>query len=64
MGKQGFKRDSSDSFYRRFLYEQVVPKDHFLVKPNEMIPWPRFTWKLLQYYKGKGVFSSLADTNA
>jgi len=43
MGKQGFKRDSSDSFYRRSLYEQVVPKDHFLVKPNEMIPWPRFT---------------------
>jgi len=53
MGKERFKRDSSDSFYGRFLYEQVVPKDHFLVKLNELIPWQRFTYKLIKYYKGK-----------
>jgi len=53
MGKERFKRDSSDSFYGRFLYEQVVPKDHFLVKLNELIPWQRFTYKLVKYYKGK-----------
>jgi len=34
-------------------YEQVVPKDHFLVKLNEIIPWQRFTYKLVKYYKGK-----------
>ena len=49
MGKERFKRDSSDSFYGRFLYEQVVPKDHFLVKLNELIPWQRFTYKLIKY---------------
>lgn len=53
MSKERFKRDSSDSFYGRFLYEQVVPKDHFLVKLNEIIPWQRFTYKLVKYYKGK-----------
>ncbi|MFQ5886356.1 MAG: hypothetical protein ACE5II_03870, partial [Anaerolineae bacterium] len=36
-----------------FLYEQVVPKDHFLVKLKEIIPWQRFTYKLVKYYKGK-----------
>jgi len=49
MGKERFKRDFGDSFYGRFLYEQVVPKDHFLVKLNELIPWQRFTYKLIKY---------------
>jgi len=31
----------------------VVPKDHFLVRLNEIIPWQRFTYKLVKYYKGK-----------
>jgi len=53
MGKERFKRDCSDSFYGDFLYEQVVPKDHFLVRLNEIIPWQRFTYKLVKYYKGK-----------
>jgi len=53
MKQERFKRDSSDSFYGNFLYEQVVPKDHFLVKLNELIPWQRFTYKLVKYYKGK-----------
>lgn len=30
-----------------------MPKDHFLVKLNELIPWQRFTDKLVKYYKGK-----------
>ena len=30
-----------------------MPKDHFLVKLNELIPWQRFTYKLIKYYKGK-----------
>jgi len=44
---------SVDSFYGHFLYEQVVPKGLFLVKLNELIPWQRFTYKLVKYYKGK-----------
>jgi len=30
-----------------------VPKDHFLVKLNEVVPWQRFTYKLVKYYRGK-----------
>lgn len=62
MSQERFKENTSDSFpglsrartgYGRFLYEQVVPKDHFLVKLNELIPWQRFTYKLVEYCKGK-----------
>lgn len=35
------------------MYEQVVPKDHFLVKLNEVVPWQRFTYKLVKYYRGR-----------
>ena len=53
MGRQRFKPNRSDSFFGEFVYEQVVPKDHFLVKLKEMVPWQRFTDKLVKYYKGK-----------
>ena len=52
MSKERFRGDSSDSFYGRFLYGQV-PKDHFLVRLKEFIPWQRFTYKLVKYYKEK-----------
>jgi IS5 family transposase len=51
MGKERFKKHSNDSFFGRYLYEQVVPKEHFLVKLNEIIPWERFTYKLIKYYR-------------
>jgi len=32
MAKIGCKETTLDSFYSNFLYEQVIPKGHFLVK--------------------------------
>jgi IS5 family transposase len=54
MAKLRCKETTMDSFYGNFLYEEKVPKDHFLRKLNEVIDWGRFTKRLLQYYKGKG----------
>ena len=53
MGKERFKEGKRDSFFGDFVYEQVVPKDHFLVKLNDVIPWQRFTYKLVKYYRGR-----------
>lgn len=53
MGKERFKADSSDSFFGEFLYEQVIPKDHFLVQLRQGVPWQRFTYKLVKYYRGR-----------
>jgi len=53
MGRQEFKDGKMDSFFGSFVYEQVVPKDHFLVNlnENEVVPWQRFTYKLVKYYR-------------
>lgn len=48
-----FKKHTNDSFYGDFLYDTIVPKDHFLRKAKETIDWDRFTRKLLKNYKGK-----------
>src|SRR4030066_2091031 len=47
-----FKKHTTDSFFGHFLYEQIIPKDHFLVKAKRIIDWDRFTKKCLRYYKG------------
>jgi len=54
MAKVRCKETTVDSFFGNFLYDQKVPKGHFLRKLNEVIDWDRFTKKLLGYYKGKG----------
>lgn len=51
-----FKKDTQHSFFGDFLYAQILPKDHFLVKAKDTIPWERFTVKLLRYYKGGGEY--------
>ena len=38
--------------FGEFVYEQVLPKDHFLVQLRAIVPWERFTDKLVKCYKG------------
>jgi IS5 family transposase len=45
----------SNSFYGEYLYDQIVPPDHFLRKLRQEIEWTRFTRKLIKLYKGEGV---------
>ena len=54
MAKIRCKKTAIDSFFGNFIYERIIPRDHFLVKLEEMVDWPRYTHKLLKYYKGKG----------
>jgi IS5 family transposase len=53
MGGQRFKKQGTDSFFGRLVYDRIVPEDHFFRRLNEMIPWERFTKKLVKYYRGK-----------
>lgn len=55
MEKQRFVKTGNDSFYGHYLYDQVVPPDHFLRKLSQTIEWSRFTSKLIKLYKGEGV---------
>ena len=55
MEKRRYVENGEDSFYGQYLYDQVVPADHFLRKLNEIIEWKRYTRKLIRLYKGEGV---------
>jgi len=55
MEKQRYVETGNDSFYGNYLYDQVVPQDHFLRKLSQNIEWSRFTRKLIKLYKGEGV---------
>jgi hypothetical protein len=52
MGQERFKRLGEDSFFGRMVYDRVIPRDHFLMRLNGTIPWQRFTYKLVKYYRG------------
>ena len=43
------------SFFGDYVYDQIIPADHFLRKLNEAIDWKRYTRKLIRLYKGEGV---------
>ena len=50
-----FKTNTTDSFFGDFLYEQLIPKDHFLKVAKDSINWSKFTDRLLVWYQGSGM---------
>ena len=52
MARRRFKNVGSGSFFGQFLYERIVPRDHFLVKLNQLIDWDPFVELLVPAYKG------------
>jgi IS5 family transposase len=56
MEKERFVETGRSSFFGDYLYDQIVPKDHFLRKLKQQIPWERFTRRLIKLYKGGGIY--------
>lgn len=54
MAKARCKETTMDSFLGNFLYQKIIPRDHFLVKLKELIGWQSYTERFLKCYKGKG----------
>lgn len=50
------KQDGNNSFFGQYIYDQIIPRDHFYRKLNEIIDWQRFTKKLIKCYRGQGTF--------
>jgi hypothetical protein len=55
MEHQRYVETGRNSFYGEYLYDQIVPQDHFLRKLRQIIEWNRFTRKLIKLYKGEGI---------
>jgi len=56
MEQERYIETGKSSFYRDFLYDQIMPQDNFLRKLRQTIPWERFTRKLIKLYKGGGMY--------
>lgn len=56
MEQERYQETGSASFFGEYLYDQVVPKDHFLRKLCEVVNWEYFTKRLIKLYKGQGVY--------
>jgi IS5 family transposase len=50
-----FSDTGSQSFFGDYVYDQIVPANHFLRQLRLIIDWKRFTRRLINLYKGEGV---------
>ena len=48
-----FRQTMKGSFFGDFVYDQVVPRDHFLMQLDRIMDWTTFTTMLVKYYKGE-----------
>ena len=56
MAQERFRQTGQESFFGRLVYDRIVPKDHFLMQLDRIIPWQRFAKKLVRYYQGKALY--------
>lgn len=54
MKQPRFVKHTDNSFFGHFLYDQVVPKRHFLRQAKDVINWQPFTERCLGWYRGSG----------
>ncbi len=52
MPRQRFRETGIGSFWGDFVYDQVVPEDHFFRQLNQLVDWEELSSKLARYYKG------------
>jgi hypothetical protein len=52
MGQPHFKELGMKSFFGDLVYQRIVPRDHFLVKLNQLFNWDAFVPLLLPAYEG------------
>jgi hypothetical protein len=52
MTRQRLKRLGMGGFFGGFVYERVVPRDHFLVELREVIDWDALLPMLVATYEG------------
>jgi len=61
MAQERFIETGKGTFYGEYVYDQVVPKEHFFRKLNEMLNWRKYTQKMMRWYKGGGEYGRNQD---
>ena len=55
MEHQWYVETNSNSFFGDYLYDRIVPQEHFLRKLREVVDWLNFTEQLIKLFKRQGV---------
>lgn len=53
MGGERFQEQDTDSFFGNFVYDRVIPQDHFLRQLEGLVTWEKLTKRLVRLYRGK-----------
>ena len=56
MAKKRYVDTRDQSFFGNYIYDQVVPENHFLRQLNQLIDWERFTERIIELYRGGGEY--------
>lgn len=56
MAKKRYVNTRDQSFFGNYIYDQVVPQNHFLRLLNRLIDWDRFTERIIELYRGGGEY--------
>jgi len=56
MTRKRYKDTRDQSFFGNYIYDQIVPSDHFLRLLNQNVEWDRFTQRLIELYRGGGEY--------
>lgn len=52
MAQQRFRETGAASFWGDFIYDEVLPENHFFRQLNELVDWEGISRKLSLYYQG------------
>ena len=58
MAGERFRETGTSSFWGDFVYDQVVPENHFFRKLNELVDWERVSRELSRYYQGQASYGA------
>jgi len=56
MEHRRYQETGGGTFYGEYIYDRIIPEEHFLRKLNEVVDWERFSQKLIALYKGNGQY--------
>ena len=51
-----FQNTGKSTFFGDFVYERIVPKDHFLVALENLFDWETISQELIGAYRGRGLY--------
>ncbi len=53
MAEEHFIETGAHTFYGEYIYDQIIPQDHFFRKLNDMLDWRNYSKKMMRWYQGR-----------